>query len=351
MNSNRRGSRAQPPTQASDEPLAPGPFEELFLKPTRPLDLDEGSDRARDVFPQAPTAATTPAEVERESIIYSPFTPATALPPAFPQPAEPSPVATETGAFKPAPPSFEKLVEELVPPPEDQESSPVVRRPRVPLALPAATALLILVIGAAVLLRERFTALLSPAPTPPVVAHGYQPEDALPPPSDYRGEAPSDMPPANPVEARPEAWVPEPASEPRSPSQADPSAAIPDTATTPAPPLPLAGALTAVSWQTSSAGTEVMIRGDGTFAPGRVRVNALAGPPRVLVRLAEVRPGAAAQTAAVGTREVERIRIGYHAELHPPELYVVLDLTSQAVALTGHTVEGDTVRVTLHRSR
>ncbi len=351
MSRSRRGSRAEPPTQASDEPVAPGPFEELFLKPTRPLDLEGASEQARDVFPQPPATGTTAVEGERESVIYSPFTPATASPPAFPQPAGPPPITMETGVFEPAPPSFEKLVEELVPPPDEDESPPMARRPRIPLPVVVAATLLILVIVAAFLLRERLTALFLRPPTSALVVAESQDRSSPTSFAAHPGEAPGAESLATLPEGQSQSPAPESAVQLLAPSQPDVAPALPEGVPTPASALPPAGSLLGVSWRTTEAGTEVVIRGDGALAPGRVRVNALEAPPRVLVRLAEVRPGPAGEQRAVGTREVERIRLGYHAELSPPQLYVVLDLTSSSVALAGHRVEGDTVRLTLRRPR
>jgi len=351
MSRNRRGSPAEPPTQASDEPLAPGPFEELFLKPTRPLDLEGGIDQARDVFPQPPAAAGTTVEGERESVIYSPFTPATASPPAFPQPAGPPPITMEAGVFEPAPPSFEKLVEELVPPPAEEESPQIARRLRIPLPVVVAATLLILIIVAAFLLRERLTPLFFRPPSSAVVAAESQDRSAPPSAAGHPGEAPGAGPLSTFPERQSESPAPESLVEQPAPSQPDVAPAPPEGVPAPAAALPPAGSLIGISWQAIETGTEIVLTGDGSLTPGRVRVNALEAPPRVLVRLAEVRPGAAGEQRAVGTREVERIRIGYHAELSPPELYVVLDLTSPTVALASHTVDHDSVRVTLRRPR
>ncbi len=356
MSRDRRGRRAEPPSLASDAPLAPGPFEELFLKPSRPLDLDAAGAGSRDVFSQQPAAGTTAAEGERESVIYSPFSPAAESPPAFPQPPEPPPITMETGDFKPAPRSFEELVQELLPVPGENDFQPRTRRRVIPLAAWVAGAVLLLASGTAFLLRERLTAIFSSSPAGVVAATAQvdqNPATTLAAqPGDHPAELPTAPVPENPAAVGdPEPVAPAPAAEQLAPSQPGSEPATPDKARTQPLALPPAATLTGVSWQTTAAGTEVIITGDGVFAPASVRVNALAAPPRVLVRLARVRPGAAGEQRAVGTREVERIRFGYHGELSPPELYVVLDLPSPSVSLAGHTVDGDAVRLNLQRAR
>ncbi len=351
MSRDRHGRRAPPPTQASEEKLAPGPFEQLFLKPSRPLDLNGISEQARDVFPPAPVTSESRVEDEQESVIFSPFTPATASPAAFPQPEDTPPVSPETGACKPTHRSFEELVGEFLPAPDNQQPPPAGRRRKIPLAGWIAAAGVFFIITVAFLVRERLAAIVFSRPAGVLSATSELDRGSTPAVAASLSEVPGELPPTALGADQSEVSSPGPVVEQRAPSQADLAPATPETPTTPAPALPPAGALTDVSWQTSDTGTEVVIRGDGAFAPGRVRVNALIAPPRVLVRLAGVRPGAVVDQRAVGTPEVGRLRLGYHAELSPPELYLVLDLTSPAVALVGQKVEGDTVRVTVQRSR
>lgn len=346
MSRDRRGRRAEPPSSVKHEPLAPGPFEELFLKPSRPLDLDAAGAETRDVFPQQPAAGTTAAEGERESVIYSPFSPATESPPAFAQPMEPPTITMETGIFKPAPRSFERLVEELVPAPDEDESRPRARRRGIPLAAWVGGTVLLLAGGTAFLFRDRLAASVVTSPTAVGASTGQVDPGAaavLAPPA---GDEPGGVAPATPSTSDGEPDDAEPV--PR--QQASLAEATAPAQESP-PFLAPAGTVTGVSWQATDTGTEVIIRGDGALAAGRVRVNVLSGPPRVLVRLADVSSARSGEQRAVGTSEVERIRFGYHGELSPPELYVVLDLTSAAVALAGHTVEGDVVRLHLLRPR
>lgn len=341
MSRDRRGRREEPPSRPDGEPLAPGPFEELFLKPTRPLDLDAAGAEARDVFVQEPPPDDPPTSEARESVIYSPFSPATESPPAFPQPPEPPPITMETGVFKPPPRSFEKLVEELVPIPDEDESRPPARRRGIPFAAWVAAAVLLLAGGTAFLFRDRLAAPFRPSPAAVDAVASRVDAEPLTAEADRPGDAFGETAPATSSETEAQATAERPAAAP------EPTPAPPPDPPVLAPAATVAG----VSWRATDAGTEVTIRGDGAFAPGRVRVNPLSSPPRVLVRLAEVSAGNTGEQRAVGTREVERIRFGYHGELSPPELYVVLDLTSAAVPLAGHTVEGDVVRLHLLRPR
>lgn len=344
MSRDRRRRNAEPPPAASNEPLAPGPFEELFLKPTRPLNLDGAGAPEREAFPQPPAGGTAEIEDERESVIFSPFTPVTDTPPAFPQPTEPPPITMQTGVFKPAPASFEKLVEELLPQPGEDEAPRTGKRRRIPRAAPLVIVAALVAFGAAFLLRERLAATFRAAGKPPATLTA-EPGDSI-----------AAAPPAGAPESSTQASAPEPIGQVPAAAQAvpeslggAPAAAV--ATETAAPALPPATSLVHVSWRTNDEGTEVTLTTDGVLAPGRVRVNALPAPPRVLVRLAEIRPGAAGEPRHVGAREVERVRFGYHEELSPPELYVVLDLAAGSVTLGDATVDGNLVRLTLHRSR
>ena len=344
MNRDRRRRGGEPPPAASDEPLAPGPFEELFLKPTRPLNLDGVAEPKREALPQPPAGGTAKIEGERESVIFSPFTPVTDTPPPFPQPTEPPPITMQTGVFKPAPASFEKLVKEFLPQPGEDGAPRAGKRRRIPRAAPLFLVALLVAFGVAFLLRERLTATFRAAGKP-AATRAAEPGDSI-----------AAAPPASAPESGEQTAAPEPIGQvpvaeqavPESPGRA-PAAAVATEAALPA--LPPAATLAQVSWRTTDEGTEITLTADGVLAPDRVRVNVLPAPPRVLVRLAEIRPGAAGEPRHVGTREVERVRFGYHEELSPPELYVVLDVAAGPVTLAGHAVEGNLVRLTLHRSR
>lgn len=334
MSRERDKRRTEPPSPLDEEKLAPGPFEELFLKPARPLDLDDTSPGTRDVFPREARGEAPAPHRDRESVIFSPFTPTSPVPPPFTQP-EPPP-AQETGVSKPAPPSFAKLVEELVPVPDDEEEPPPPRRRRIPAIAWALPAVLAVAAGGAWLLRDRLS--VSPAASTTEVE-----------PVDPQGIGAAPSPDTEQVAS--EVADAAPAGEPATPS---PAGLVPEPVAAPPPqppPLAPAAALAGVSWRAIPAGTEVAIRADGFLAPQRVQVNVLTSPPRVLVRLAQVAVGTVGEQRTVGTGGIERIRFGYHGELSPPQLYVVLDLSSPAVALVEHALDENTVRLVLRRPR
>ncbi|MEP0774157.1 MAG: hypothetical protein HRF46_07320, partial [Acidobacteriota bacterium] len=83
MSRERDKRRGEPPPPLEEEKLAPGPFEELFLKPARPLDLDDTSPGTRDVFPREARPEVAVPRQDRESVIFSPFTPTSPTPPPF----------------------------------------------------------------------------------------------------------------------------------------------------------------------------------------------------------------------------------------------------------------------------
>jgi len=113
------------------------------------------------------------------------------------------------------------------------------------------------------------------------------------------------------------------------------------------PSLEPATVVDSITWGSRPEGTEVVIRGNGTIAESSVETFALSEPPRILVRLREIQQEYSSYELPVGTAEVERIRIGYHPELTPPALYVVLDLTRGDVRVSDLAVVGDTARVTV----
>jgi hypothetical protein len=80
-----------------------------------------------------------------------------------------------------------------------------------------------------------------------------------------------------------------------------------------------------ISWGSVPGETIVVVGGDGDLSEGRVSHQRLAGsPPRELVKIAGITAPYRDSEIAVGTRELARIRTGYHPETR--ELYVVLDL-------------------------
>jgi hypothetical protein len=97
-----------------------------------------------------------------------------------------------------------------------------------------------------------------------------------------------------------------------------------------------------VTWRREESTTFVIIRGNGGFPEDRIRVGPMSSPPRVLVRLFRVETFPSYEIE-VGTPEVAKVRMGYHPETDPPALYVVFDLADEGASLAGHSVEGDTI--------
>lgn len=105
-----------------------------------------------------------------------------------------------------------------------------------------------------------------------------------------------------------------------------------------------------ISWQTDDRGTWVSILFDGETDPGRVRHDRLEwAAAKEQISLVGIELPYLPATVAVGTSELVRIRTGLHATGGPPELRLVFDLTSAAVALDVPQVSGDRLRVLVHR--
>jgi hypothetical protein len=102
----------------------------------------------------------------------------------------------------------------------------------------------------------------------------------------------------------------------------------------------------AVEWRPADGSSEVVIRGDGAFAPDQVNAIRLDDPPRVLVRIRDITRPYRPNRLDVNSQELVAVRVGYHPELEPPTLYVVLDLTTADIDSAGALrVEGDVARV------
>ena len=95
--------------------------------------------------------------------------------------------------------------------------------------------------------------------------------------------------------------------------------------------------------------TTVVIRGNGVFEPSSIRSLRLADPMRVWVSVSHIETFFKPNEIAVGSREIERVRIGYHPEDSPPALYIVLDLAGDDVFLLDTSVQGDAIRLTVGR--
>ena len=93
----------------------------------------------------------------------------------------------------------------------------------------------------------------------------------------------------------------------------------------------------------------VVIRGNGVFDPSSVRSLRLEDPLRIWLSVSPIETFFKPNEIAVGSREIERVRIGYHPEDSPPALYIVLDLAGDDVFLLDTSVQGDAIRLTVGR--
>lgn len=116
----------------------------------------------------------------------------------------------------------------------------------------------------------------------------------------------------------------------------------------PAPTAP-ASRLLLVTASRAGEETVVTVRANGELTEGTVRVVLLQDPPRVWVRITGIETFYRPNEIAVGTPEVERLRVGHHPEETPQSIYVVADLASSTASIRDHTVEGDTLRVVIAR--
>ena len=95
--------------------------------------------------------------------------------------------------------------------------------------------------------------------------------------------------------------------------------------------------------------TSVAIRGNGAFDPASIRSLRLEDPLRIWLSVSHIETFYKPNEIGVGSREIERIRIGYHPEDSPPALYIVLDLAGDDVYLLDTSVQGDVIRLTVGR--
>jgi hypothetical protein len=95
--------------------------------------------------------------------------------------------------------------------------------------------------------------------------------------------------------------------------------------------------------------TVVTVKGNGDLAEESVRVSRLKDPARVWVRIQGIETFYRPNDIAVGTSEVERVRVGHHPEETPQSIYVVCDLASTSAVIREQTIEGDTLRVVVGR--
>lgn len=112
--------------------------------------------------------------------------------------------------------------------------------------------------------------------------------------------------------------------------------------TPPSSPIPGPSRLTGVadiSWRSVSAGTEVVIAGDGPIrAAGYSHFRMGGAQPREVIRLQGIRRPYEPGRVEVGTAELRMVRSGYHPDVD--ELHVVLDLADPTVEAEVATSDG-----------
>ncbi len=107
------------------------------------------------------------------------------------------------------------------------------------------------------------------------------------------------------------------------------------------------GAVQSIRWTRQEGQTEVRIVADAPIGSEDFNHLVLSDPPRVLIRLIGVQEEYRPYTTEVGGGGIEAIRAGLHREFDPPQLYVVLDLSSEDVAVQSLAAEDGAVRVVL----
>jgi hypothetical protein len=105
----------------------------------------------------------------------------------------------------------------------------------------------------------------------------------------------------------------------------------------------------AVTCEPEDGRTRIAIEANGSVDEASVSLVSLADPPRILVRLKGIEQDFKPYRIEVGSAELLRVRIGFHPEELPPELYVVLDLTDEAVGIAESELSGNTVRLSIAR--
>ena len=114
--------------------------------------------------------------------------------------------------------------------------------------------------------------------------------------------------------------------------------------------LAKADALTAIDIDSGPRGTVIRILGNGSLEDGVVSLESLPSPPRILIRVRGIASGYRPYTIEATTAEVSRVRNGHHEERRPPELWVVVDLTSSEIAVEGIDIRGNVAEIVIaHR--
>ena len=169
----------------------------------------------------------------------------------------------------------------------------------------AMAAMAVVVVGVAFAMWVKQGSHAEPAPTPQVAEAAVEP-----------------------LAEPPDATIPEvlPDSE---------STRVPAPETASAMPAPKASILESITWQPDAGHTRVVIRADGVLDRAAVDAIRLEDPPRVLVRIRAIDRPFTPTRFDVASPEITAIRVGYHPELRPAAMYVVLDLASDDVLSDG----------------
>ena len=104
-----------------------------------------------------------------------------------------------------------------------------------------------------------------------------------------------------------------------------------------------------IRWSDDGVSTTIRLRGNGVLLPERVALIPMTGPPRLLIRIRYIESRYRSYVMEVASPHVTAIRTGLHPELSPPALYVVADLTSDDVVVSGPRFDGPELTVTVGR--
>jgi uncharacterized protein (TIGR02266 family) len=114
--------------------------------------------------------------------------------------------------------------------------------------------------------------------------------------------------------------------------------------------LAKANTVTAIDVEPGPRGTVIRILGNGSLEDGVLSLESLPSPPRILIRVRGIASGYRPYTIEATTAEVSRVRNGHHEERRPPELWVVVDLTSSEIAVEGIDIRGNVAEIVIaHR--
>jgi hypothetical protein len=98
--------------------------------------------------------------------------------------------------------------------------------------------------------------------------------------------------------------------------------------------LAAANTIADVTWTADESGnTVITVSATGAIDPASYRAYSLTAPPRIVASFSGVDAPFLPDEVPVGDANVDLLRIGYHREFMPPELHVVVDLTSETVEI------------------